>query len=694
MKVPELLAPAGSVEAFYAAFEAGADAVYVGIRGWNARAFADNFTIEECSDLLAWADSKGRKVHLALNSLLLTHEIDSLLNLLAEVSALTHFESFGGLIVQDAGVIFIARKFFPDISLHLSTLSGIHNLQGVEQAAGWGVRRVVLARELPLEEVISISRNASIEVEVFIHGALCFSFSGFCMASSFRGGRSGLRGECAQPCRLRFRQGHREGFFLSCNDFSGIRFIPELKRSEVSALKIEGRMKSPDYVATVVRAYRMALDAKPQTEGEEIARAEEILRSAPSRRLSQGFWSVNPSRDVLSPHRSGTSGIWIATIESRKGDKVLLKLKGELKSGDLVRPETSRGREESIRIIDRLCAVKNREKDLVELEGLSDLPAGTKLFLVGRKREGPHLIWKRIRTEITKPVSIPRAVKYFLKDFWEEIPDRRRTIRKGGVQLIIKVPAPELLPVAFHSPARWVILNASLRNLEILAKMRVIEAQKKRLVLSLPSPVVGWTEKMNIYERAVEWFISRGFLLWEINNPCHLEILRKSAKAGRNIGIFGGVRLNVRNPLALSFWAREGCFLVALPPDMSKREFGEFIKYPMPAIPAVTVYSRMPLMVSLLKPDIMENRPFSTTTKKEKYYYLRLSGLSSIYGDRAISLFGKLGELRGMGYYYFVIDVGEGLRDPAKELQRLISGFQQERDDEPFTDCNWNLNFG
>lgn len=693
MKIPELLAPAGSVEAFYAAFEAGADAVYAGIRGWNARAFADNFTVRECSDLLAWAASKGRKIHLALNSLIISRELNALFNLLSEISALTRFESFGGLIVQDVGVIFMIKRFFPAIPLHLSTLSGIHNLQGVEQAARWGVRRVVLARELPLEEIISISRNAPVEVEVFIHGALCFSFSGFCTASSFKGGRSGLRGECAQPCRLRFRQGRREGFFLSCSDFSGIGFIPELKRSGVSALKIEGRMKSPDYVATVVKAYRMVLDSEPETESEEIARAEEILRSAPSRRLSKGFWSKNPSKEVLSPQRSGTSGIWIATIESKKGNKVLLRLKGELRPGDIVRPETSRGREEEIRIIERFFDVKDRGNDLVELEELSDLPVGTKLFLIGRKREGPHVIWKRIRSEITKPLSISAPTGPSLENFWEELPDRRRNIRRGGIQLIIKVSTPESLPLAFHSPARWVMLTASLRNLEVLSKMRIIEAQKKRLVLSLPSPVYGWTEKMKTYEKAVEWFISRGFLLWEINNPCHLEILKRSMGKDRKIGIFGGSRLNVRNPVALSFWAWEGCFAVTLPPDMSKKELVEFIKYPMPAVPVVTVYSWTPLMISLLEPDMMKNKPFSTP-KGERYYYVRRNGLSFIYGDRPLSLFGKLGELTGMGYYYFVIDLGEGLRDPAKELPRLISGFEHERDDEPFTTCNWGLNSG
>lgn len=693
MKIPELLAPAGSVESFYAAFEAGADAVYIGIRDWNARAYADNFTVEECADLLAWATLKKRRVYLAINSLIISHELGSLYDLLTRISTLSHFKSFGGLIVQDMGVVLLARRFFPEIPLHLSTLSGIHNLQGVEQASRWGIKRVVLARELPFNEVVRIAEEAPIEVEVFIHGALCFSFSGFCMASSFRGGRSGLRGQCAQPCRLCFYQGRRQGFFLSCSDFSGLSFVPALKKSRVAALKIEGRMKSPDYVANAVKAYRMVLDAKPENEKEKIAQAEELLLKAPSRRLSHGFWSDNLSKDVLSPHRSGTNGIWIATIESKIEGKVLVRLRNSLHPGDIIRPEAFRGKEERLRTVKKVRPENAKKGDLVELEDFSDLPVGTRLFLVGRRTEKPQMIWKRIRTEIRKPilVSPPSTVNLPFQTFWEELTDKRRAIRRGGTQLIVKVGTTEALPAAFHSPARWVMLTATLQNLEALARMRIIEAQRRRLILSIPAPVVGWTEKMKVYEKAVGWFLSRGFSLWEINNISHLEILRKVSGSEHKIGILGGARLNVRNPAALAFWANEGCFAVTLSPDMTKEEFNEFVKYPMPAIPMVVVYSWMPLMVSLLEPGLMEDKPFSTE-KGDRYYYLRRGGLNFIYSDRPISLLGKLGQLKGMGYYYFVVDLSEGPKNLSRELSRILSGFEHERDDEPFTDCNWNLN--
>ncbi|MGC8719733.1 MAG: peptidase U32 family protein [Thermodesulforhabdaceae bacterium] len=691
MKKPELLAPAGSVESFRAAVEAGADAVYVGLRGWNARASAHNFTLDECADLLAWGATKGIKIHIALNGLVLTGELRNLCNVLSNIADLAGLESFGGLIVQDTGVVFLARRFFPQIPLHLSTLAGIHNLQGVQRAARWGIRRVVLAREVPIEEAVNIAKESPIEIEVFIHGALCFSFSGFCLASSFRGGRSGLRGECAQPCRLKFHQGRREGYFLSCNDFSALSVISRIKQSSVAALKIEGRLKSPDYVSTVVKAYRMVLDAKPEEESERIAEAEELLKTAPSRRLSQGFWSVNPSQDVLTPHLSGTSGIWVATIESKADGRVLVRLRDELRPGDVVRPETSRGREESLRTVKKIHPRGAGKGDLVEIEGLADLPVGTKLFLVGRTSEPRRFLWQAIRSEIPSSSTVRFSGNApALEELWEGLPDKRRAMRKGGTRLIVKVGSPADLPAAFHSPADWVMMTATLNNLETLSRMRLVDAQKKRLVLSLPAPVIGWTERTKVYQKAVEWFVSRGFLLWEVNNAGHVEILREALKDNQKIGIFGGVRLNVRNPAAIAHWAEEGCFAVTLSPEMTRDELSELIKYPMPAIPIVSVFSWLPLMVSLLEPKLMEQKPF-ITERGDKYYYVRRGGLSFIYADRPVSLFGKLGELTAMGYYFFLLDVSEGPWNLSKELPRLISGFRHERDDEPFSDFNWRL---
>lgn len=260
---PELLAPAGQVESFWAAVEHGADAVYLGLKQLSARASATNFTLEELAVLLPFAHRRKVSVYVALNSILTAGDIPRTLDLLQALDDL----KVDALIVQDPGLFFLVRQFFPDLRLHASTLMAIHNHAGVAQLGRMGARRVVLARELNLREIAEIARQTTVELEVFVHGALCYSYSGLCLASSFRGGHSGLQGRCVQPCRLQFKQGRKEGFFLSCNDLCLLTALPELKRLRIAAFKVEGRMKSADYLAQVVRAYRLVLDAPPARNG-------------------------------------------------------------------------------------------------------------------------------------------------------------------------------------------------------------------------------------------------------------------------------------------------------------------------------------------------------------------------------------------------------------------------------------------
>ena len=210
-----------------------------------------------------------------------------------------------------------------------------------------GASRVVLARELSLEEIEKICQATKAELEIFIHGALCYSYSGLCLTSSFRGGRSGLSGECVQPCRLKFRQGNKEGFFLSCNDLCALSLIPRLKRLRIAAFKIEGRMKPAAWVADVVKAYRLVLDAESAVEEQQaLIKAQELIAQAPSRRLSSGHFDQAGADRILAPHRSGSSGAWSATVKSVLENRALIDLRYPIAKGDRLRPESSTGREQ------------------------------------------------------------------------------------------------------------------------------------------------------------------------------------------------------------------------------------------------------------------------------------------------------------------------------------------------------------
>ncbi|NMC74552.1 MAG: U32 family peptidase, partial [Geobacteraceae bacterium] len=254
---PELLSPAGSLEAFFAAMEKGADAVYAGLTEFSARAKARNFTLSRMERIIAYAHSLHRKVYVTLNTLVKEQELPRVVEVLAALSGM----GADGVILQDMGVFRLMREHFPELPAHASTQMTIHNSLGVKQLETLGFSRVVLARELHLDEIRSIARNTTMDLECFIHGALCFSYSGQCYFSSFLGGHSGNRGRCAQPCRRLYRYRGKEGYYFSTNDFSSIDLLPELIDAGVTSFKIEGRMKSAEYVACVVGAYRMVLDA-------------------------------------------------------------------------------------------------------------------------------------------------------------------------------------------------------------------------------------------------------------------------------------------------------------------------------------------------------------------------------------------------------------------------------------------------
>ena len=253
----ELLAPAGSMEALYAAVQNGANAVYLGCGTFNARQSAKNFTPQTLTEAIKYCHIRGVQVHLTLNTLISDREAEECGELIRHAAA----SGVDAFIVQDLGVVQMCRRIAPKVPIHGSTQMTIHSLPGVLFCAAMGMSRVVLSRELSREEIRHICRNSPIEIEVFAHGALCMSYSGQCYLSSAIGGRSGNRGRCAQPCRQCYGYSRRENRYpLSLKDNCLVAYLQELERMGVASLKLEGRMKRPEYVAAVTDVYRKALD--------------------------------------------------------------------------------------------------------------------------------------------------------------------------------------------------------------------------------------------------------------------------------------------------------------------------------------------------------------------------------------------------------------------------------------------------
>ena len=278
MLMLELLAPAGSMEALHAAVQNGANAVYLGCGMFNARQSAKNFTPQTLVEAVKYCHVRGVAVHLTLNTLVSDREMKELCELIRH-AALAGVDAF---IVQDLGVIQLCRQIAPSVPIHGSTQMTIHSLSGVLLCAAWGMSRVVLSRELSRDEIAKICAESPIEIEVFGHGALCMCYSGQCYMSSVIGGRSGNRGRCAQPCRQSYGYGRWENKYpLSLKDNCLVSYVKELEALGVASLKLEGRMKRPEYVATVTNVYRRAID-----EGRVDENMMEQLRIAFNR---QGF---------------------------------------------------------------------------------------------------------------------------------------------------------------------------------------------------------------------------------------------------------------------------------------------------------------------------------------------------------------------------------------------------------------------
>lgn len=315
----ELLAPAGGFEQFIAAIENGADTVYLGAKEFNARINAGNFTDNEIEEAIDYGHLRGVKTYITMNTLISDEELSDALNLIVK------YYNMGAdaFIIQDLGLGELVRKYYPEIEMHLSTQAGIYDREGVEKAGELGYKRVVMARESTLE-VYSEAAKSGVEIEAFIHGALCMCYSGQCQFSRFIGGRSGNRGECAQPCRLRYT-GLNSEYPLSPKDLSLIDHIGEMIENGISSLKIEGRMKSPEYVAIVTSIYRKYIDEYYQKGTYEVSEEDKTKLAQAFNRgnFTTGYLLGDPEEDLMAGDFSKNGGVYLGKAKRHVTDSIL-----------------------------------------------------------------------------------------------------------------------------------------------------------------------------------------------------------------------------------------------------------------------------------------------------------------------------------------------------------------------------------
>ncbi len=338
----ELLSPVGDFECLQAAVQNGADSVYLGGSNFNARASASNFDNEGLKKAIQYAKLRNVKINFALNTLIKDDEFDNAVNLAKYVYSL----GSDAIIVQDLGLAKYIINNLPGMDVHASTQMTIHNLQGVLALEKLGFKRVVLSRELSLSEIEYICNNSNVEIEVFAHGALCISYSGQCLLSSTIGARSGNRGRCAQPCRLPYEliddnnNTLDKGYILSPRDLCSIKYIPDLIKAGVTSFKIEGRMKTPEYVAVVTSIYRKYIDLALSEENYVVDENDikKLMQVFNRGGFSSGNLSDEENLDYVYKEKSNNMGLYIGNVSSFNKNKGLItfKTKETLSIGDSI----------------------------------------------------------------------------------------------------------------------------------------------------------------------------------------------------------------------------------------------------------------------------------------------------------------------------------------------------------------------
>ena len=338
--MPELLSPAGNMECLKAAIEAGCDAVYLGGKLFGARAFSNNFSDEELICAINYAHLYGVRVYVTINTLIYEREIESFMKYVDFL----YKNNVDALIIQDIGMMDLIRKTYPTLELHASTQMHIHNIEGVKLVEKLGLKRTVLARETSIDTIKYIKENTNIELEIFIHGALCISYSGQCLMSSLIGNRSGNRGTCAGSCRQKYnliendRKLNKEEYLLSTKDLNSLENIGKLIDIGVDSFKIEGRMKSKEYVYLVTKLYRNAIDSYIKNKKVLINQKDlKDLKTIFNRKYTKGFLFNADNNDIINSYRPNHLGVEIGEVIECKNNFVTIKLKDELNINDGIR---------------------------------------------------------------------------------------------------------------------------------------------------------------------------------------------------------------------------------------------------------------------------------------------------------------------------------------------------------------------
>ncbi|MFW2368195.1 MAG: peptidase U32 family protein [Desulforhopalus sp.] len=722
----ELLAPAGSVETFYAALNGGADAVYVGAPEFNARNPARELRLEEIGAMILHCHKLDKKLYIAFNSLIHEREISRVIETLALLQELGP----DALIVQDLGLIRLARSYFPDLKLHGSTLTTVHNSDGVRFQGELGCERVVLSRELTLKEIGTIaSRRGKIELEIFIHGAMCFSYSGLCLFSSYLGGKSGLRGRCVQPCRRSYTSSPKDSkkrgkrvetgrYLFSMNDLNGLETVPTLREFGISSLKIEGRLRSAHYVESIVAAYRTVLDAEPGNEEGALLQAEELAGQAMSRKTSPGYFFSPQPPEAISPQHSGNMGIHLGRFTATRkvgnlvtcrfvtkadlavddrlrlhvepsGERTAFRLKSLFAAGG-AEQDVKAGTKVSIGLPESFAAGGSGHVEIYKVDGastgeplhgrLKDLSSVAKAIAGKRKKLARRIddISANVCADsFDAAADSPDVIEKFKKRV------QRRKLSKGRLPLECWLRTDSiktLLGDLPFSPDRF-LLNVDKHTVSQVGQIKSSLGKKSRMV-SWALPPLIMENDLPRYRKQIDLLLRSGFRSFQLAHISQILLFE-----GEKAHLFSDYTVNVLNSQAVAMLSDMGVDSAQVSIEIDQVALRELLfgckivdrssqgDRTTKNIPVgLTVYGAPPLYTSRLASNHLQYDRQLYSPRNEAYVIRKKEGFTQTYPEKPFSLLPYLENLKEMGLNYVVVDISgrpHSKRESAELVERL-----------------------
>ena len=694
----ELLAPAGNTEALDAAVNEGADAVYLGLKTFNARMRSSNFAWSQFEAAVDSLHKRDKKVYVTVNTVLTQEETEKMYRFLKYLDSV----SPDGIIVQDLGIVQMAKTYFPKLKLHASTQMNIASAKAANALSRFGISRVVLARELSLKEIEAVNLNTSCELEVFVHGALCVCQSGLCMFSSYLGGKSANRGMCAQACRRLYTahtpQGDKDGYYFSPHDLQLIDYVPDLIKAGVSSFKIEGRMKSAEYVGTVVSAYRHVIDNWEKNKKEAVETGRRILAGDFARKKTSFLFVSSKAEEILNPNQAGGTGIFLGTIDKtaqfkikevegktkeepmRKVHYVLLKGGSYTPDfGDSIRLHTKddRGREswkiQDIRI-EKSSLRKTGSADEVWIQVPADFGIGDSVYLLQTKSMS-----KRYTPVLPKTLSSfrkrPGDEKLpELKLYPEGNPAGNENVKAGAknkednrAKKILSKSNVDIFPDGFYvqvssvnslhtilsdKPVR-VIINLNEDTREALAGTakngKPLPFSKREIFISL-DPFMGQAESDEL-ELYLMSLIEKGYTQFVINNPAHITMLKN-----KNLNLVAGPYLYGFNRWAVK-WLQENNILKFISPiENSQKNLEEVYAPGMRKQVLLPVFAYPALFrMRFTLPKTYDFLYFSDK-QGEAFKTFSTPSASFVLPEKPFSITDRIGALEKKGFDKFLLD--------------------------------------